>query len=132
MYNIYTMNQEDIKVPEFNGNVVKYMQDMEEYTVLIKKEKYNIILEFINRWLKLCDDTSYKSLLSFKNVTKEEMNCNITHNRKILAEYKSIFNTKFRIEYKKTDCIEDVLKKLLQKIDYQLVEDNELYCIKMM
>ncbi len=79
-----------IGVPKYDGtmSVTKYLRIVDEFTIEIKKERYTLLLAFINDWLKLeDDDTKMTSLIDFKNMDESVILKDKKHNRDVLRKY---------------------------------------------
>ena len=117
-------------VPEYNPRgketINQYIRRVEEYKNIILKEKYDIILNFVNDWLNIDKDIIYESLTKFTNIKESILLKNDKHNRNVMQKYSLIFKEKFQIQ----DNIDETqdkyiisfLIKLLNYIDYNLVK----------
>jgi len=133
-----------IEVPQFNPKgketINQYLRRVEKYKTLILKEKYDVILNFVNEWLK----AEYNSLSEFTNMKEYILLKNKKHNRTIMKKYCQIFKDKFNIdlqinqetdsdEIKDTDIL-NILINMLNIIDYALVKkdfnNNIIYSIR--
>ncbi|AYV78242.1 MAG: hypothetical protein Edafosvirus7_34 [Edafosvirus sp.] len=110
--------------------ISEYVSRVEEYMLQFKKQKYKIILDFVNKWLKPLDKTLV-SLTDFKNMPEEKLLKDKKYNRKILREnvedLKKSLNVKSFID-DETDsddiadqCIIKFTGKLLNVIDYSII-----------
>lgn len=133
-----------MEVPEFNPRgketINQYIRRVEKYKAQILKEKYDIILNFVNEWLK----AEYESLSEFTNMKEPILLKNKKHNRSVMKKYCQIFNDKFCIDMSitaetnsdeiKDMYIIDVLVKMLNIIDYSLIKkefnNNIIYSIR--
>ena len=127
-----------LQAPEYNPKgketINQYLRRVEKYKATILKEKYDIVLKFINELIK----ADYESLSEFSNKKEYTILRNKKHNRSILEKYSSIFEEKFAIELDKdyTDekYIIEYLIKILNVIDYALIKrefnDNIIYSIR--
>lgn len=96
----------------------------------IKMSRYNLVLEFINKWMKYKGDNKIKSLTNFKNVTERDLIKNKKYNRKLIKEYCNEFKKKFgiKLSIKKNTPDEKISKryiiymvrKALVKLDYTM------------
>lgn len=90
-----------IQVPVYDRNesVTAYLRRVEEYKLLVKKEKYDIVLEFINKWLKYTtEETKIKSLTDFKNILEEDLLKDKKNNIQVINQYAEKFKELFEIE----------------------------------
>lgn len=82
----------------------------------IKKQKYNIIIDFMNNLF----NTEHKSLTLFKYINMEKVN--IDHIKKIVKKHKKNLKEKCKMEISEDDVTEkyiiSYLRKLLTSIDY--------------
>lgn len=120
----------DIKVPVFDGKSdAKFMRDVENFRKKLINEKYAMILEFINEWLKL-NEVKLTSLTQFKNMKETDILSDGHHNRVVLRKYVELFEKKFNISLSidsntDSDEINDnyilyVLTRVLRSIGYSL------------
>lgn len=93
--------------PVYNDNepVYIYLKKIEEYNKFLKKEKYTIILDFINNLTK----KKYRALCDFKNVTTSDL--------KSENDLKKYFKLKGEKIGKKLNIIFDFKKKELELND---------------
>lgn len=117
-----------MEVPVYNAgeSINKYIQRVEKYKAYIIRDKYNVILEFVNEWL----NTTYSSLAQFKNINETALLKNDKHNRAVVRKYSDIFEKKFNTELSVDDetCSEEIndryiiylLMKMLHLIEYSL------------
>lgn len=133
------------KPPEYDGkeSFSQYMRKFNEYMVSLEKDKYDIILEFINEWispLKL----KFKKLTDFKNMEVDKLIKDEKHCHKLLRKYTKIFSEKFKVNTSideetesddiKTHYIIYFATKILKLINFSLVskviKDSTYYYIK--
>jgi len=119
-----------MEVPVYNGkeSINKYMQRVEKYKSYFIKDKYDIILKFINEWL----NTTHDSLAKFKNINETTLLKNNKHNRDIVRKYCDVFQKKFNVdlsidEETSSEEINDkyiiyLLMKMLNLIEYSLTK----------
>ena len=88
------------KFPEYDDSYsseVQYFDEVDKYIGNIKKKKYNMILRFLNRWMKgivkLWKLTDFTHISQF-NMPKDK------HSRQILEEYADDTCEKLGIDYK--------------------------------
>ena len=129
-----------LQVPKYNENesIAKYKTRVEKYKMELAKNKYQLILNFINDWLEYDDRCKIKSLTEFKNISKSESLSNNKHNKKIIEKYSESINNVFGINYKNPDIIY-LLTRMLSSINYKLYSkdvvnsktkhDDQLYTI---
>ena len=125
-------NYTHINVPEYNprGNetINQYIRRVERYKSIILKEKYDIILNFINDWINNDKNIVYESLVKFTNIRESILLKNDKHNRNILKKYSEQINNIFKLD--PNEDIDDTqdkymiifLTKLLNYIDYVLIK----------
>lgn len=118
--------------PTYDGkeSVNKYLRRVEKYKIFVLEEKYNLILEFVNSWLK----TNYTCLTDLKNYSETDMLKDPKFNRTIVRKYCEIFQEKFDINLSvgietDSDDINDtyiiyVLIKMLGLIGYYLFKKH--------
>jgi hypothetical protein len=131
-----------MEVPEFNPKgketINQYVRRVEKFKAAILKEKYDIILKFVNEWLNsesgpLGVDSDFNSLSEFTNVKEVVLLKDVTHNSKIVNKYEKILLDKFQIdisitnkdflnENNKDKHIIFTLIKMLNIIDYVLIK----------
>lgn len=130
-----------MEVPVYDGkeSINKYMRRVEKYIDDMMKDKYNLILQFINEWLGV----EFNSLTQFKSINEKKLLKNKKHNRDLIRKYCQLFVDKFNTHLsvdEETDSeeINDkyiiyLLKKMLNFIDYGLSKKelsiNILYSI---
>jgi len=137
-----------ITIPKYDGtmSITKYLKLVDQFTIEIKKERYNLLLAFVNDWLKLEeDDVKLISLSDFKNMEESVILKDKKHNMEILRRYKDEIvqklNPNFDIdEETDSDDIKDkyiiyFMSKSLTAIDFAMVSKTYgkrvLYTIKM-
>jgi len=94
--------------PKYDANepVTQYLKDVDEYLLNITKEKYNLILQFVNAWLNV--KQKLKSLTEFKDISLSYLIKNKEHNKEILKQYGDNIRILLNIDDKKTTVIDDV------------------------
>ena len=112
-----------------NGSVNEYLRKVQEFKLKLNNEKYNKILLFINKILKLEGDLKYNSLLKFKNVSEIVLFDDTQHLLKVFfEEYKRLcdyFNVRndgdivINGELNK-DKVISLINCILSKIDYKI------------
>ena len=134
-----------MSIPQYNGgSVTKYFKSVEEYELNLKKDKYNIILNFINEWLNYPPKFQLKSLTGFKNIKESILLKDLKHNRDILRKYSKNIIKKLKITFNidddtDSDEIKDryilyFTQRCLASIKFSLivrkVDDINYYTIK--
>lgn len=133
------------KPPEYDGkeSFTQYMRKFNSYLFSLEKDKYDVILEFINEWISPLN-IKVKKLTDFKNIEinkliSDEKNCH-----KLLRKYTKIFSEKFKIDTSinddtdsddiKTHYIIYFTNKILKSINFSLyskvIKDSKYYFIK--
>jgi hypothetical protein len=123
----------DMSFPVYDGTepTYKYFDRLAEYTSNIKRERYTIILNFINDWTK----KKYAKLLDVKNIKHDSLPSE-NRNAKFLSERAQDIKDKFKLKHTfddKSVKSEDVIKFLkdaLNTIEYNIasrVIDGETY-----
>ena len=80
--------------------LVDYMKRVDKYNdVTIKKERYNMMLDFINKWLNYDKKYQLKSLKEFKNISESTLLHDLKHNRNILRKYGTQIKEKFKFKF---------------------------------
>ena len=115
------MNSPPIYNPKESINV--YIEKSELYIMGMQQEKYLVILDFINDWLKI----KLKSLTEFNNMKKQTLLKNRIHNNNVMKTHIPIFNYTFNIE----------LNVKIKNIDDGIVDDKYIinllkYMLKML
>lgn len=126
-----------------NGSVNEYLRKVQEFKIKLNNEKYNKILLFINKILKLNGDLRYNSLLKFKNVSENVLFNDTQHLLKVFFdEYKKLcdyLNIKNDGEIvingelnkdKVISLINCILSKINYKIFYRSKNNVKYYYIK--
>jgi len=108
----------------------EYLREVDAYKLYLIKDKYNIILNFLNELM----DKKINSLTDFKNVDEEILLKNKQRNNDALIKYTNSFKDKFNVKINDYDNIINILSRLLPKIQYTLLKistDNKIiYTIK--
>ena len=126
-----------------NGSVNEYLRKVQEFKIKLNNEKYNRILGFINKILKLEGDLKYNSLLKFKNISEKVFFNDTQHLLKVFFDdYKKLcdfLNVKNDGEIvingeinkdKVISLINCVLSKIDYKIFYRSKNNLKYYFIK--
>ncbi len=121
-----------ITVPKYDGkeSLTKYLRRVDVFKLKLCEDKYKLLLNFINEWLKLSKEFKLKSLGDFVNINEKLLLNDTKHNRDILRKYSDKIikelNVKFDIsDETASDDIEDTyiiqfLSKALASIDFTL------------
>jgi len=134
-----------IKAPIYDTteSLTQYLRKVENFELQLKKEKYDFLLEFINKWLKLDDNIKLQSLCSFRNIYENKLLSDITHNNNILKMYSSKIKCILNINIDDID-IENIkdkyiiyfIRKALTTINYKLkcktIDNKKIYSIIIM
>ena len=117
-----------------NGSVNEYLRKVQEFKIKLNNEKYNKILLFINKILKLNGDLRYNSLLKFKNVSENVLFNDTQHLLKVffdeykkLCDYLNIKNDGEIVingELNK-DKVISLINCILSKINYKIFYINK-------
>nr|QBK89030.1 MAG: hypothetical protein LCMiAC02_01230 [Mimivirus LCMiAC02] len=93
------------KAPKFKKDetYIKYKKRLDNYNVEQLKERYNLLLKFINKWLGYDGKYGLKSIKQFKNVPRKELLYDLKHNRKILRKYSNEIKEKLDLTFVITD-----------------------------
>ena len=112
-----------------NGSVNEYLRKVQEFKIKLNNEKYNKILGFINKILKLEGDLKFNSLLKFKNISEKVLFNDTQHLLKLFFDdYKKLCNG-LNVENDGEIVINGELNKdkvislmncILSKIDYKM------------
>ena len=119
-----------MEVPLYDGkeSINKYMRRVEKYRDYMMKDKYNLILEFINEWL----DVEFNSLTQFKSINENKLLKDKKHNRDLIRKYCQL-DEETDSEEINDKYIIYLLMKMLNYIDYGLtkkeLKTNILYTI---
>lgn len=119
--------------PKSKETINQYIRRVEKYKIFILKEKYDMILNFVNDLLNLDPDTRFHSLTKFTNVKESILLKNDISNKNVMQKYCELFKNKFEIDIdpknEKNDKNEsndkDIITfiiKLLDLIDYTLIK----------
>ena len=127
----------DENPPEFDRfgteRLIDYMKRVDRYNnVVLKNRKYNMILNFIHKWLNYDDKKNLpKSLKGFKNISEYTLLDDPKYNRKILRKYGPKLSKELDIKFNIDDetASEEIketyilyfVSKILNSIGYTLV-----------
>lgn len=120
------MNDKSIEIPEFNEDepVYVYKKKLDQYVLSLKKIKYNLILEIINKIL----NKKYKSLGTIQKIELSKISAN--HGNSIFDEYEEKIMKHFKIEISKYEKINfyekfvTIVSQLLEKIEFSLIQSE--------
>ena len=115
-------------------SVNDYLRRLDQYDIYINKEKYNFLLDFINSWLKLKDETKRNSLTKFISITENNFYRDVNNNEKLIdnnkLKFKKLFgidvekiNQERKIKNQKKDKDDDKTKKNKRKYDKYLIKN---------
>lgn len=125
-----------IQVPKYDGkeSLTKYLRRVDAFKLKLQEDKYRLLLNFINDWLKLSKEFKLKSLGDFINMEESILLKDPSHNRDILRKYSDTIikklNVKFDVdEDTLSDDIDDkyiitFLSKALTSIDFTMNKKN--------
>jgi len=120
------------QVPKYDGteSMTKYLRRVDCFKLKFQEDKYKLLLEFVNEWLKLSKTFRLKSLSDFVNVEENVLLADKKHNRVILRKYSENIIKKLNVEFDVeeetgSDDIEDTyiiqfVGKALSSIDFSL------------
>ena len=116
-------------------SINSYISRVKKYHNFILKDKYEMVLKFINELLS----TKYYSLFQFKNIEEINILKNEENNKNLIIKYNQIFKDQFGIDIKLSKKITNksiikFLKDVLSIINYSLkktkVSNTILYSIR--
>ena len=92
-------------VPKYDGteSITKYMRRVEEFKIKLVEDRYKLLLDFVNDWLQLMDNSRLKSLTHLKNMSETDLLKNPTNNRKVLRKYSNEIIKKLDIKFNVED-----------------------------
>jgi len=109
-----------------NESITKYLQKVESYKEYLIKDKYCIILNFVNDWLKLSNKLRLKSLTEFKNIAETDL-INDDHNQDIIEKHRDKIQTIINLSLSVNTAGQDdnnfmilLVSKMLSSIGYYL------------
>lgn len=133
------------KPPVFDRNLdsIHCEHLFNDYVDKLEKNKYDVVLKFINIWLSKYD-IKLKRIIDFKNISQSLLLSNSKYNQYIYEKYSPVLYKYFNISgtydlYITNDIAIDnsivlLLRKILDKINYVLLvrerENNYYYTIK--
>jgi len=126
-----------------NGSINDYLRKVEEYKLFLKKNKYDNILEFINKILKLNRNLKLKSLLKFKKIKENNLFSDENHLIKLfnnefpkVCDKIGIQHLENNILIKETlnkdkviNLINSILNLIEYKIYYRIIKKDKYYYI---
>lgn len=130
--------KDSMSPPIFNDKTEtlnEFLRRVDKYKIHYNKEKYNLVLNIINKIFNLNEEYTYKSLTSIKHVKLKSLNVDQKFTESIIIQNKDKLKELFNFE---TDNIEYnlegmvvVISRLLQLINYKLkiyTMKNIKYC----
>jgi hypothetical protein len=115
------------KVPMFEKDMTlnKYMDKLDEYKHYLMKDRYNIILGFINEIL----GKEFKSLTDIKDINFDKIE--YKHITEKYNEYfDKFFGASFSTDRGDLKYLIYILRKILSSSGYKLIKNKEHYTIK--
>jgi hypothetical protein len=137
--NTNNINMSSIPPPIYDGkeSIVSYMRRVDDYKMLIKKEKYNAILDFVNIILK--KEPKLKNLTDFKNIKLSLLTMDNKEFKKILKLHgQNLINTlginktvDYDVDSDKitSDDIISFIKKCVDIIEYSVIIKKDSFSI---
>jgi len=125
------MNNIDFPVFDDNETCAQYIKRLELYEINKNKNKYGIILNFLNDCMNNYN-RKYKSITEFKNISYKYIYYNQKKFNIIMDKYVNLIVSVFKInlqEFENTNFLL-FLKRILLEINYNLVSktiNNEIY-----
>lgn len=119
----------EVPIIKDNESVNDYLRRVEKYKHSIINEKYNILLNFLNSWLKLQDNTKRNSLTQFRNISEYNLFRDQKNNTKLLNEYKDKFKKVFDIDVEYNDTIKKEKDKKDSKPEYDCYKPNYILSV---
>jgi hypothetical protein len=130
------------QIPVFDKEIETHNEYLDRLTIYNNKQiqnKYNLILKFINKWIK----SDMKSLTDFRYINEKTLFESPKYNREILKEFCPKFKTTFFIDTDINENTDDkdistimiitIFNKILSNINYRLIltQRTKNYSIKM-
>jgi hypothetical protein len=120
-----------MKVPIYKGgSMTKFLREMEKFTNQLNQDRYNIVINFVNDWLRLKDDNRILALSQFNAIPETRLLKTPKHNRKVIRKYTNIFKQQLNVDLSVTDETDSdeikdkyiiyVTRRILSSIDYKL------------
>ena len=113
----------------------RYLQKLKMYTMTINKEKYKIIIDFLNIWLSNCD-IKLDKIFDFKNISEKKLP-STSINNDIMKKYAKNIIKSLNISYKYDKNIDydtkefiAFIKLMLKSINYNIngsARNNVIY-----
>ncbi len=137
--NTNNINMSSISPPIYDGkeSIVSYMRRVDDYKMLIKKEKYNAILDFMNIILK--KEPKLKNLTDFKNIKLSLLTMDNKEFKKILKLHgQNLINTlginktvDYDVDSDKitSDDVISFIKKCVDIIEYSVIIKKDSFSI---
>ncbi|AYV82128.1 MAG: hypothetical protein Homavirus9_10 [Homavirus sp.] len=110
----------DQNIPKYNNDesFAKYVKRVEKYKLNLLKTKYQLIIDFINDWLKYENKYKIKSLTEFKNMLRSDLLSDNLHNQKIICKYNKQIGALFNMNFKNPDIMY-LVTRMLSMINYK-------------
>lgn len=111
---------------EYDGkeSITQYMRRVEKFKAVLVNEKYNKLIEFVNKWLKLEGKKKITSLTDFRWITEETLLDDEENNAELLDSYHDLFINEFNLKIneknKKNEYIIDVFRRAINSMGYSL------------
>lgn len=115
----------EVPIIKDTESVNDYLRRIEKYKQYIINEKYNILLDFLNSWLKLQNNTKRESLTKFRNISEYNLFRDKKNNTKLLNEYKDKFKKVFDIDVEYNDVKKKVKSKKEESKPEKKVKSKE-------
>lgn len=117
--------RDKVNVPKYSKNqsFTQYVTKVEKFKLQFLKDKYQLLLDFLNDWLKYDEECKLKSLTEFKNIQKSDLLNDNNHNQKIIRDYNVKIEQFFNIKYK-ADNKQDIIylvTRMLTSINYKFI-----------
>jgi len=121
-----------MEIPNENTSFHEYVRYMKKYINKLQKNKYTLILKFINKYFEKYN-INFKSLLCFKKISNNYFT-NEQHNTEIMQLYADTISKSLNISYNEEINLEETIinfiKNMLSKIQYKLIKktiNNKLF-----
>ncbi len=113
---------------EYNDgeSITQYLRRVEEYKASLANtdNRYDKLVEFTNKWLKLKDKNKMTSLIEFRWISEETLLEDEENNAELLHDYHDLFvndfNLKINEKNKKNEYIIDIFKRAINSLSYSL------------
>ncbi len=105
-------------------SITQYMRRVEKFKESLVNDRYNKLVEFVNKWLKLDGKKKITSLTEFRWITEDSLLDNEENNAELLNDYHDLFvndfNLKINEKNKKNEYIIDVFRRAINSLGYSL------------